>query len=203
MDIDVDTGTGTVTVADTDDDTETDIDTRTEVDTSDEMPPDAGDAISTEMESDTETGTDSVTEIESDTGATTESDSFIEDFCSPNPCQNGGSCINGTETYSCSCINGWTGNQCQICDRPSSGTEICDDIWGLNDNGQLGLGPSDPANHSSPAGPIDGLTAATINVVELALGGFHTCALLSNDDVFCWGSNGYGQLGNENMIEVN
>lgn len=41
----------------------------------------------------------------------------------------------------------------------------------------------------------DGRTA-----VEVAAGGNHTCALLDNDDVKCWGDNDYGELGQGDTI---
>jgi alpha-tubulin suppressor-like RCC1 family protein len=41
------------------------------------------------------------------------------------------------------------------------------------------------------AAPADGLPKATV----VSAGGDHTCALLSNSTVKCWGSNGRGQLG--------
>lgn len=70
--------------------------------------------------------------------------------------------------------------------------------WGLNASGQLGRG--DTANIGDnetvySAGNVDlGLTAGG-TVRDLALGNFHTCALLSNSAVRCWGQNSHGQLG--------
>ena len=62
--------------------------------------------------------------------------------------------------------------------------------WGRNSSGQLGDGST-----STPAAPVmvQGLTGVT----ELSSGGFHTCALVgSSEEVWCWGSNADGQLGN-------
>jgi alpha-tubulin suppressor-like RCC1 family protein len=39
-------------------------------------------------------------------------------------------------------------------------------------------------------------------VVQVALGGSHTCVLLDNNDVRCWGSNKNGQLGLGNTIDI-
>ncbi len=42
---------------------------------------------------------------------------------------------------------------------------------------------------------IDCESGSCLQVVDLAAGGAHTCAVLSNDEVWCWGDNGKGQLG--------
>ena len=36
------------------------------------------------------------------------------DDCDPNPCQNGGKCIDGVNSYSCICSNGYTGTHCTV-----------------------------------------------------------------------------------------
>lgn len=75
--------------------------------------------------------------------------------------------------------------------------------WGRNEDGQLGRGNTTNAGDSDLTGhrmgddldPIDlgpGMTATAI-----AAGGNHTCALLNNGDVKCWGRNWHGQLGQE------
>nr|XP_026689977.1 receptor-type tyrosine-protein phosphatase epsilon-like isoform X2 [Ciona intestinalis] len=43
------------------------------------------------------------------------------DFCSPSPCQNGGTCSRGTTTYSCSCASGYSGTNC-VTDLCAAGT---------------------------------------------------------------------------------
>ena len=70
--------------------------------------------------------------------------------------------------------------------------------WGNNSNGQLGLG--DTTNRGDQPGQmgdnlpaIDLGTELTAVVVETAL--YHTCALLSDQRVKCWGQNDVGQLG--------
>lgn len=62
--------------------------------------------------------------------------------------------------------------------------------WGRNTRGQLGDG-SDSFFSTTPV-PVSGLTTAT----AISGGGWHTCALLQNGTVQCWGENDWGQLGN-------
>ena len=61
--------------------------------------------------------------------------------------------------------------------------------WGENRYGQLGDGTDQsrttPTNVESLAGAV----------VAVALGKYHTCALLKSGGVQCWGENRYGQLG--------
>lgn len=64
--------------------------------------------------------------------------------------------------------------------------------WGNNDNGQLGIGSTTGANRP-PATPVN--LGAGRSAVDVWLGGNHTCALLDNDTVKCWGWNFYGELG--------
>ncbi|MBL8625624.1 MAG: tandem-95 repeat protein [Myxococcales bacterium] len=70
--------------------------------------------------------------------------------------------------------------------------------WGANDFGQLGLG--DTAYRGDGPGEMgDALPAVNLGTGRTALqvsaGGFHTCALLDNLTVKCWGRNDRGQLG--------
>lgn len=62
--------------------------------------------------------------------------------------------------------------------------------WGDNAYGQLGTGMAPPA--SLPTASM----LSTTEVVELAAGGAHACALIGPDgEVWCWGSNTWGQIG--------
>ncbi len=70
--------------------------------------------------------------------------------------------------------------------------------WGRNDYGQLGQG--DTNHRGDAAGEMgDNLLAISLgagrSAVAIAAGGYHTCALLDNNQVKCWGRNFYGQLG--------
>ena len=78
--------------------------------------------------------------------------------------------------------------------------------WGFGDNGQLGYGNTDTiGDNEKPGsvGPVDlgaGRTAKAISA-----GDGHTCAVLDNDSVRCWGFGGNGRLGygNRNTIGDN
>jgi alpha-tubulin suppressor-like RCC1 family protein len=73
------------------------------------------------------------------------------------------------------------------CALSAGGTMAC---WGGNADGQLG----DPA--SVPAGsPVPATVRGINGAVAIAAGAFHTCALLADGTLRCWGQNGQGQLG--------
>ena len=66
--------------------------------------------------------------------------------------------------------------------------------WGLDGNGQLGNGGSTTADQTSPPSTaIDLGTGRT--AVAVVAGQWHTCAILDNGDLKCWGQDTYGQLG--------
>ena len=107
---------------------------------------------------------------------------------------------------------------CAILD---SGVMKC---WGMNTYGQLGLGHNehvgrgldldnnnvvcidglDPVDHPNNARECnsvmgDGLSAVDLGegrtAIAMALGHYHTCAILDNGSVRCWGSNSNGRTG--------
>lgn len=74
-----------------------------------------------------------------------------------------------------------------ICAEGSDGNAYC---WGLNNFGMLGNGTttnsSTPVAVSAPAG---------VTLSNVMPGNVHACAEGSDDKIYCWGSNWYGQLG--------
>lgn len=66
--------------------------------------------------------------------------------------------------------------------------------WGANSNG--GLGYDNLKTLYLPAPPVPGLS----DVTQVVAGGGHSCALKRDGQVYCWGSNGSGQLGNGAII---
>src|SRR5437879_2055260 len=80
------------------------------------------------------------------------------------------------------------------CALPGDGTVRC---WGQNDLGQLGNGTSDPVpNNPSTFNPTPVTVSGITTAVAISAGGWHTCALLQDGTVRCWGDNTYGQMGN-------
>jgi cysteine-rich repeat protein len=74
------------------------------------------------------------------------------------------------------------------CALLADGTAKC---WGSHNDGELGDGtPVTTAGKTTPVA-VAGLSGA----VQIAAGRTHTCALLGDGTVKCWGSNIYGQLG--------
>ena len=70
--------------------------------------------------------------------------------------------------------------------------------WGDNDDGQLGLG--NRTTLSAPGDAVDfGPGRSPLRVVT---GTYHTCALLNNGEVVCWGRNQAGQLGTGNNTRL-
>lgn len=68
--------------------------------------------------------------------------------------------------------------------------------WGSGRNGRLGIGNT--ALQSTPT-PVD-LNGTTVDgngtAKQIDVGSFSSCAILSDDSVSCWGSDGQGQQGN-------
>lgn len=79
-------------------------------------------------------------------------------------------------------------HRCALLD---SGAVRC---WGENGDGRLGYGHTETIGDDEPpaaAGDID----LGADVVQIAAGENHTCALTTAGSVRCWGDNVYGQLG--------
>ena len=70
--------------------------------------------------------------------------------------------------------------------------------WGENDRGQLGIGNNTGNNlrigdDSGEMAQLSGINLGTgRTATAISAGGTHTCALLENASVKCWGNNGYG-----------
>src|SRR5438093_2041579 len=69
------------------------------------------------------------------------------------------------------------------------GTMRC---WGDNNFGQLGNGSPQGSIPPTPSGPVTGITTA----IGASSGAEHTCALLQDGSLRCWGRNVDGRIGN-------
>ena len=65
--------------------------------------------------------------------------------------------------------------------------------WGANDQGQLGLG--DTTNRAAQPPYQNGLVDLGGVATAIAAGADHTCAVMSDGSLRCWGANAHGQLG--------
>jgi alpha-tubulin suppressor-like RCC1 family protein len=83
------------------------------------------------------------------------------------------------------------------CAITSSGQAYC---WGFNYYGQLGTGQFDSFADSptTPRAVVGGLTFHSI-----ATGNDHSCGLTTGGSTYCWGKNGFGELGNGNTTDQN
>jgi len=66
--------------------------------------------------------------------------------------------------------------------------------WGDNSSGQLGVGDEEHIGDNELPAAGD-LAVLGHSVIRLSAGAGHTCAVLDDQRVMCWGSNSFGQLG--------
>lgn len=77
------------------------------------------------------------------------------------------------------------------CALDASGAASC---WGANELGQLGAtGPNGCG--SAPCSTTPVAVTGGVTFTTLALGNSHTCGMVADGHVFCWGNNAQGQLG--------
>lgn len=74
--------------------------------------------------------------------------------------------------------------------------------WGYNGNGNLG--DNTTINRSTPV-QVKGVggTGWLTNIVAIATGDNHSCAVNSAGSLYCWGYNGYGNLGDSSTTQRN
>ncbi|HSS01216.1 MAG TPA: hypothetical protein VLM79_29360 [Kofleriaceae bacterium] len=70
--------------------------------------------------------------------------------------------------------------------------------WGVNGRGQVGAGTKADRELPRAVGPAG---APLGGIAKLVAGGQHTCALLDDRTVRCWGAGGVGQLGNGETVD--
>lgn len=77
------------------------------------------------------------------------------------------------------------------CSLQSGGVVRC---WGIDDDGQRGLGTSDAAIHESPSS-LAGLPGVG-SAAMIEAGNEHVCAIQTDASLACWGLDQMGQIGN-------
>ena len=85
-------------------------------------------------------------------------------------------------------VSAWGGHACALM---SAGGVKC---WGENDFGQVGDGTV--VDRPAPVG-VAGLSSG---VTAISVGVLHTCALMRDGGVKCWGASGVGQLGDGSKV---
>jgi len=91
-----------------------------------------------------------------------------------------------------------TNHSCALLDN---GSVKC---WGYNASGQLGIeNTTIMGRNSSEMAQLTGINLGTgRTATAIAAGDLHTCAVLDNASVKCWGWNDYGQLGIDNTTQM-
>lgn len=73
--------------------------------------------------------------------------------------------------------------------------------WGDNSDGQLGNGLTVKSSH--PVLVKNGQKSPSVSFKQIATGSYHSCGLANNGQIYCWGRNSYGQLGNGVLANAN
>ena len=99
---------------------------------------------------------------------------------------------------------GITGGGEHSCAGRASSAEAC---WGLNFNGQLGNGnqPNDsllPTAVTTPSPFGTNLKLDLRGITVVTAGSDHSCSLIADGTVVCWGDNRFGQLGNGSTAQT-
>ena len=78
------------------------------------------------------------------------------------------------------------------CVRFDNGEVTC---WGVNGDGQLGYGHTQAIGDDEPPSEVGPVPMGGEPALEITVGDDHSCALLEEGRIRCWGSDGNGQLG--------
>ena len=77
-----------------------------------------------------------------------------------------------------------------VCALDTDGAAWC---WGAESEGNLGVGEDRTGNMR----PLR--VAGLLHFIAIEVGGNTSCGIVDDGDVWCWGNNGYGQLGNDSI----
>jgi alpha-tubulin suppressor-like RCC1 family protein len=87
----------------------------------------------------------------------------------------------------------FAGGELHTCARSAAGQAWC---WGFNERGQRGNGTSGNPR-PFPGAVLQGVA----RYVQITAGSYHTCGRTQAGQVYCWGSNGAGTLGDSTRID--
>jgi alpha-tubulin suppressor-like RCC1 family protein len=85
------------------------------------------------------------------------------------------------------------------CGLTSAGFAYC---WGYNAFGELGNGDTTAATQVVPV-MVAPSRGSVLRFSSISAGGIHSCGLTLNGTAYCWGDNGFGELGNGDVTRVN
>lgn len=119
------------------------------------------------------------------------------EYASPMPV-NGSGVINGLSVKEVSSAGFHT---CIIAGSPLNDDSDSAYCWGANSTGQIGDGST--SGTLIPVSVINGQIPSGVHLKSLSSRGFFNCAITSLDKVYCWGTNGSGQLGIGSTAQAN
>ncbi|MBA88500.1 MAG: hypothetical protein CMB16_04460 [Euryarchaeota archaeon] len=90
-------------------------------------------------------------------------------------------------------------SQDHSCSISSSGDVYC---WGYGINGRLGYGNTNSLGDNSNELPFQTAVDLEGSAKLIALTDTSTCAVMTDNEVYCWGSGGYGRTGHENTDDT-
>jgi alpha-tubulin suppressor-like RCC1 family protein len=79
------------------------------------------------------------------------------------------------------------------CALDTAGKAYC---WGDNSQGQLGINSTSPSTSLVPVAVFTGGALNGVSLTQISSGTGTTCAMDAASNVYCWGVNGNGQVGN-------
>ena len=79
--------------------------------------------------------------------------------------------------------------------NPASATSQVPRCWGLNTSGQVGNGTLTFADATTPQAIKLPLGVTAFDSTTITAGAQHSCAIAIGGAAYCWGNNGFGQLG--------
>jgi alpha-tubulin suppressor-like RCC1 family protein len=130
-----------------------------------------------------------------------------DDDCTPAAC--GDANLNAAANEACDDGNGAAGDECgmdcsptKVVDVSLGGAHTCVlfaeggvRCWGCNADGQLGKAGLEPLGDEPGEMPVTTVESDEVKFVQIAGGGYHTCARTATGNVYCWGQNGVIQTG--------